>query len=144
MEEKKRHRWFSFRLRTLFVAVTLLGCIFGWLAVTLQRVREREAVLAGSKWLDFWEAAHLFGWDPSRPGELSKPPLVWRWMGATPVQWTQFEFQDDMFTQEDYERCQRLFPEVRVVLTNVTVTSPSPRLRNWWGRDIGPRKGRKP
>ena len=143
MDTPKPRRWFSFRLRTLFVAVTLLGCIFGWLGTTLRNVREREAVLAGSKWLGFWEAANVFGWDPSRPGERSRPPLVWRWMGATTLHWTQFEFQDDLFTQEDCKRCQRLFPEVRVVLTHVRVSSPSARLQNYWGLDLGPRKSRK-
>jgi hypothetical protein len=45
MNEKPRRRWFRFSLRTLFVLVTLLGCVMGWVVYSLSWIRQRDELL---------------------------------------------------------------------------------------------------
>jgi hypothetical protein len=46
MEDKLRRIWFRFSLRTLFVLVTLFGCAMGWVAYSLNWIRQRREFCA--------------------------------------------------------------------------------------------------
>ena len=56
---KPKRRWFRFSLRTLLVLMTVLGAVFGWLGVRVNRARkQREAVawvqqLGGTVYYDY-------------------------------------------------------------------------------------------
>jgi hypothetical protein len=42
MDDKPRRIWLRFSLRTLFVLVTLFGCAMGWIAYSLNWIRQRR------------------------------------------------------------------------------------------------------
>jgi hypothetical protein len=45
-KSKPRRRWLQFSLRTLLIAVTLVGCALGWLGAKIQEVRRERAAVA--------------------------------------------------------------------------------------------------
>jgi hypothetical protein len=42
MDDKPRRIWFRFSLRTLFVLITLFACTMGWIAHSLNWIRQRR------------------------------------------------------------------------------------------------------
>ncbi len=67
-----RRRWHAFSLRTLFVALTIVGLGLGWLAWNVQQVRERRAV---QKILS--QAGYV------TIGGNAKIPFAWRWLARS-------------------------------------------------------------
>jgi hypothetical protein len=67
VDEKPKRRLFRFSLRTLFVVVTLLGCLMGWVVYSLnwihQRRNPRAHGIAGA-------LVHRFSDRPAAPGFL--------------------------------------------------------------------------
>ena len=102
-----KRRWF-FSLRTLFVVVTVVDAVLGWVIYELNWIRQRHALLA-----DFprW-SAYPVGGKPSAPG------LLWLFgeHGRSIV--TLVVLVDDpslpIDTKADIQRAKRLFPEARV------------------------------
>ena len=69
-----RRRWFRFRLRTLFVLVTVLGVFLGWLGVQLKWIRDRHAAI---EWVESINRRVLI---------LSSLPNTMRWeLGGTGI-----------------------------------------------------------
>ena len=52
-------RWFAFRLRTLFVVVAVLALPLGWVAYSLDRIRQRHVVMETE-----WRHARWCDWTP--------------------------------------------------------------------------------
>jgi hypothetical protein len=99
MDTKPRRRWFSFSLRTLFVLVTLAALVVGWVAWSLNWIRQRR------------EFVHRFELDtgiltvdpvPSAPG------LLWLF-GEKGVQHILLPHESE------YAEAQRLFPEAQII-----------------------------
>jgi hypothetical protein len=69
MTTAPNRRWFCFSLRTLFVGMTVVGCLLGWLAYNLNWIRERRHAV---RWLNQQE---LFG--PGMVESEHQPELPW-------------------------------------------------------------------
>jgi hypothetical protein len=94
-----KRRWFAFKLRTMFVAVAVFGCLL-WLGMNLRKVRERQFLMeVGALKYVVSNSKH-----PSRP-----LPLVWSLMGAEPIA------SMKIFSHEDEDQNQRWF----LMLTNL-------------------------
>jgi hypothetical protein len=74
-------RWRQFSLRTLLLAMLVLGILFGLFAIRLQRARRQAAAVAtiralgGEVFYDF--EGRYSGKDPGRPSPISKSLLAW-------------------------------------------------------------------
>jgi hypothetical protein len=109
MVGKPRHRWFSFKLRTIFILVTLFSV---WLGRETWVVRER---LATRKWLDeIGGRAHLTTKPQMYASVLVLEPVntlpFWRrWLGDESLEFVSLPLHGDT------ERISRLFPEAKIV-----------------------------
>src|SRR5262245_30923714 len=73
-----RRRWFQFRLRTLFIALTLFGiCFGGWAYLSRQAAIQRQAVATVREYGDLWYAHQKSdkGW-----GNVKAPPAAPPWL----------------------------------------------------------------
>ena len=103
----KRH-WFRFSLRTLFVTVTALGLLFGWLAWNVQWVNERQRLLG---WADDIHISHgILGVVRNSPPR--RLPIMWRLLGAQRIDVFTF---DKAVPISDQEQLKAAFPEAIVV-----------------------------
>ncbi len=101
---KRRRRW-TFSLRTMFVAVTLVGiaCGIGW---TVHRVHDRDRLLASLR-----VRGALVGKAVSDvPGRAV--PILWSMLGARPV--GVFVLPEDGFTNAEVAEIAALFPEAAI------------------------------
>ena len=98
----KPRRWFRFSLRTLFVAMTVLGILGGWLAWQIRAVHERDKLIS----------AHIAR-DMSNP-DYSRIPLVWSIFDASPV--NSIGLPADEFSNDDLAHYQSAFLEADVSL----------------------------
>jgi hypothetical protein len=121
MEEKRRYRWFSFRLRTLLIAVVLLSLPLGWAGYMLAWIRERDRRLSGWSRYDYgrrYDASHLDWWvesnDMSSGGfrsQFHEMPLTLRMFGAD------HHYQVHFFgDRERVQDTKALFPEAMMVV----------------------------
>jgi hypothetical protein len=62
-----KRRWLAFRLRTLFVLVTVVAGAFGWVGHQFHWIRQRQAMCASGQWV---------GYDPCAPAAPA-PSLLW-------------------------------------------------------------------
>ena len=109
-----KRRW-SYSLRTLFVVVTVLALLLGWLSWNLPKVLERDRFLKGFAIVNLKP-------NPARTRlymTLHDPygvPYSWRLLGAKPVgNWVQ---ERDGIEEEELERLRDLFPEAKFSLVN--------------------------
>jgi len=112
MNVAPRRRWFRFSLRSMFVAMTLLACLAGWLGRNVKQVREREQMRS----VHAERGATVFGWGPPR----NRPPLVWRLLGATEMGDLIITMPVKDFTEQEFRAAQALFPEASVERGDVT------------------------
>ena len=108
---RPRRRWLAFRLRTLFVVVTLLACWLGW---ELRIVRERQAMLR-------WVEEHRGSVDEfDQPGtgmglrlqtNRRKFPAMRRLFGDAPIAFLLFYEPEGRAEQKDVDRISAMFPE---------------------------------
>lgn len=105
MPPASKRRWFRFSLRG-FVVVTILGIAVGW---NLHVVRLRREAL-------FSYVKRGAGFDLDQHHE-PHVPLIRGLQGDWPAVFD-IELPSDVFTAEERERLQSLFPEVRVALVN--------------------------
>ncbi len=125
MTTAPNRRWFRFSLRTLFVVVTCLGCLLGWLAYNLNWIRERRHAV---RWLSQQE---LFG--PGMVKSEHQPELPWslRVLGEDPsydVVWVfpgPEEFVDIPAFRRRMATIAPLFPETRFKDFEDTAGMPS-------------------
>jgi hypothetical protein len=94
MADQPSSRRFQFRLRTLFIAVTLLAVALGFVFHKINRTREREAFIASHR------ATAAFGY--SSRSENADDELIDVFLAP----WT---------TDAELETARRLFPEATVV-----------------------------
>ena len=100
-----RKRWFSFSLRTLFVAMTIFGCWLGW---NLRLISERDNFLATES--GRIACVENDGW--------AKRFRVAGWIvGAQPIDVMLLGAGN--FAQDDRARVQRLFPEARIEFIDI-------------------------
>jgi hypothetical protein len=97
-----KRRWFAYSLRTMFVVVTVLGILGGWLAWQMGAVHERDKLIA----------AHVAR-DMSNP-DSSRIPLVWSILGASPV--NSIGLPAGEFSDDDLAHYRAAFPEADVSL----------------------------
>lgn len=101
---KARLRWRRFSLRSMFVALTLIGCWLGW---NVPQIRERRQLLDS---LRAREAVIREG-DPL----VGRPlPLSWRLLGAQPVYY--IELKLSRTSEDDFRAIDRLVPETAIGL----------------------------
>lgn len=98
---RPRGRWLAFRLRTMFVWVTLVGAFLGW---NLHHVRMREGLLKRP-------GVFSYGSSPT-PASQKQLPWLWSVFGARHV--GQIQLPPDEFTQEDLFVFEAEFPEADV------------------------------
>jgi hypothetical protein len=113
---KPRRRWFQFKLRTLFVAMTVLRIALGWVAYSLSWIRERHQFLSTRRQyfdeslLEQMEAQSIFNGMSHRPVKptVAAPRGLWLFgeQGAARV---------IVITPNDLEAARRLFPEAKIV-----------------------------
>jgi len=105
-----RRPWFQFSLRTLIVAVLLVGCGLAWLGLQLRWLRDRQQARA-------WLGASKQSWyAPSMGGKLSvDAPWSMRLFGEPGVVGIGLDV-DEFLRPTPYDRAEleRLFPEARV------------------------------
>jgi hypothetical protein len=112
--------WFRFGLRTLFVAITIMGALSGWAAYQLHWIRQRHAFLESRK--GFWVPLAISG---STTPEPAAPRLLWLF-GEKGIYYLAIEDKRlktdgrgyevlDMGTfRANFEEGQRLFPEAKI------------------------------
>lgn len=102
---KRKRRWFQYRLRTLFVVVTIVAVACWYVASQWSIVRQREV----------WLAAHPFGpvsflsFEEGNAGDKEQGPgIVRRWLGD--------EAESYVCVTDDNDRNEgrRLFPEANI------------------------------
>jgi hypothetical protein len=98
---KHRRRWFRFRLRTMFVIVTLVSCGAAWFGGEMRFVRERrqlgEAIMAKQGYFYF-----------DANTEIPEVPWWRKWLGDYSVDQIRVPFAHDA---EFRSEAKRLFPE---------------------------------
>src|SRR4051812_27174232 len=99
MTSAPNRRWFRFRLRTLFVMVTVFGCSLAW---NLPSVRARHEAL---QWCYSACAENA-------PGKRHEIPISWRLLGAEPV-WCLVITRE--VSREEAARLGALFPEAGIL-----------------------------
>jgi hypothetical protein len=114
-------RWFQFRLRTLFVVVTLVAI---WLAWQLRTVHERRAMQetvsmftevfeqaqpAGGSIPQFVQALQAQSAEHVAPTRSRVWPRIRKWLGDEPM-WVVMPEK-----QSDFEAAKRLFPEALIL-----------------------------
>jgi hypothetical protein len=67
-ETKPKRRWFRFSLRTLFVLVTVVGVVAGWVAYQLNWIRQRHIFF--SKYVIAWTSTSIPSDRPLQPWQL--------------------------------------------------------------------------
>ncbi len=113
MADKPRRRWFSFSLRSLLIATTVLGVWLGWeTSVVRQRTQVRKELEATREYrfTTAAEYAERYGGSPP-PGAVAAIPLVRRWLGDRAIQeiWYYSAPQP-----AERERIARVFPEAAI------------------------------
>ena len=93
-----RRRWFRFSMRTLFVLVTIIGVVAGWVAYQLSWIRQRRA---------FTYTHRTFAGYAPRPNA----PWPLRLFGEEGFL---FVFAQKSTAHTEMERARRLFPESKV------------------------------
>ena len=68
-----RRRWNRFRLRTILIAVAVLGCLFGWLGIKLRAAREQRDEVARIRELG-GSASYDYEFDANGNMNLGAPP----------------------------------------------------------------------
>ncbi len=102
MDEKPR-RWFRFSLRSLFVVVTLVALLAGWVASSLNWIRDRRDFVG--------EGGEMNAIIHTQPGQfVEAPSLLWVF-GEEGAQFLVLSTDDE----SDFRKAQRLFPEAKVV-----------------------------
>jgi hypothetical protein len=102
-------RRFQFRLRTLFIGVTLLAVPLGYVGWQVKIVRERKAIIEGNELIGAM-AIDASGRDKVAPG---RPDIPWirRLLGDQDYLNI---FAPRSATDEDIERFRSVFPEAEV------------------------------
>jgi hypothetical protein len=100
--QKPRRRWFQFRLRTLLIAVVLLGSACGYVAHEASIVRARQK----------WFGSHdqpltIIHWNPAHPER--GPSALRRWLGDK-------EYPTIQTEPKDVDEAERLFPKADLLL----------------------------
>ena len=101
-------RWFAFRLRTLFAVVAVVALPLGWVAYSLNWIRERQAVFAHNV---------VAAADPHK-GPRSAPRCLWVFgeRGWSFIAIETFK-QTPLYDRDPLiNRTRRLFPEAYVTL----------------------------
>jgi hypothetical protein len=107
-------RWFRFSLRTMFVVVTILAAVGGWVASRLVWIRARDQLLYGQeRWIgnsdvQRFSAGGYAGEQPDAPGML--------WLfgdGGVGI----ISILDG--TNEDIQMAKTLFPEAEIEVKRV-------------------------
>ena len=116
MTENDGRRWFRFRLRTVFVVVTLL-C--GWLGWEVSIVQQRKQVLIdlqANQSFQFWKVESTPHVPP--PGSVGSHvaaiPLVRTWMGDVAVQRIYYISHYQGFSKAELARLAKIFPEAEL------------------------------
>jgi hypothetical protein len=109
---KPKRRWYQFSLRTLLIAMTLLAIWLGW---NIKKVRQRSEyarylIAKGEDVIPLESAATVAA---QHPWSTKRVPWVWRWMGATPIEYIRIH-EARGFAQADARVMADLFPEARV------------------------------
>ena len=109
MSPAPKRRWFRFSLRTMFIVVTVFGCLLGWLSYELNWIRQRQAWRPASRTI----RANF----PNRP-----PGLLWlfRERGES---WIEIHNG----TAAHVAEVQALFPEAIVVAEGQETTEEQTR-----------------
>jgi hypothetical protein len=118
-----RRRWYSFSLRTLFVAVTLV-CVVAWVFCQLKWIRERHYLFTSKGGVYY---AKYDAFPNGLPGSLTDTSAVWHGGEANEVSEVSAPWQLRLFGEPGcglivyfYERdeayLRRLFPESRFLL----------------------------
>jgi hypothetical protein len=94
-----KRRWLRYSLRTLFAAVTLVGCWLGWQVCV---VRQRQAFLAEN------EKGVTGSTDPGFQ-RWDRISVVRRWLGDEPQFWV------FVLKRRETERAMQLFPEATLI-----------------------------
>jgi hypothetical protein len=101
--DEKRHRWFRFSLRALFVLVTLVALSAGWVSWSTIWIRDRRAFVRD----DGDTNAIIY----NQPGQsVVAPSLLWLF-GEEGAQFVVLFGEDE----SDFSDARRLFPEAEVV-----------------------------
>jgi hypothetical protein len=83
---RRRHRWSSFSLRTLFVVVTFCGVVLGWLALQLGIISQRRTAIRNLPDGSYFVRYSEFGPGHAQP-QLSTTAKMRRWLGDEPVEY---------------------------------------------------------
>ena len=122
-------RWFRFKLRTMFIVMTVLSVWLGW---NLDRVRQRERFLLRAGVYPFDSGSLTRGGRVAR-ATAARVPVIWSWLGAKHVGLVYLDRY--RITDADFERTRGLFPEANLCATYIVaddhgLTSEfKPRLR---------------
>ncbi|MGD9720367.1 MAG: hypothetical protein AB7O59_06955 [Pirellulales bacterium] len=128
MTTAPKRRWFRFSLRTTFVAMVIAALFSAWFVRQLDAVRERANV--ANTGLNYATFAHHRG-----IRQPTQPPWVWRLLGAKSLSgWSELRLSDEHYTEEEYLRIERLFPELYITyqLGDASYSDPIERLGNSW------------
>lgn len=111
-----RVRRFSFRLRTLLLAITVLALWLGW---NVDHVIERDRLLTSHDFLRALEPRLPVREPPAsapRPRPIKQSiPIAGKLLGAEALEMDVW-LRDDQYTPADSRRIQSLFPECQVTL----------------------------
>ena len=115
-----KRRWFRFRLRTLFVVVTVLSC---WLGYQISWIRQRHVFLASEH-----GTANSLGVPAGNGGKQIAPWPLWAFgeSGAMGVFIVAKSPSVDALTKYDQDRiseARRLFPEASIFTMHVETTA---------------------
>jgi len=118
-ETKPKRRWLRFSLRTLFLLMTLAGCLFGWLGWNHHQVIQRKNALAYLKSINFGKIVRA---DNAPPWNADTIPLVRQWMGDEAI--SSITIYSNYFQIGDGRALANLFPEAVVTWINNTDDHP--------------------
>ena len=102
-------RWFRFSLRTVFVVVTIVGCIGAWATYHLNWQRQRRHAIENGEVGVIVSASAFVAHPPPR-----QPPLSLRLFGAESIYGFGLVSAADA-SDAELERLRALFPETTVV-----------------------------
>lgn len=105
MSDVEKTRWFRFSLRKFFLVVTVLALWLGWNAYQVRQRHRIEQYVA-----TFAAKQIIFYGTPVKPWKSF--PIMWRLLGAKPVQY--FDFQGLDLGEDDMEHIREWFPEAEI------------------------------